>query len=259
MKSSHTDMKHYDKRQMASFGLSEDHITWHENIGLHNDVLAPWRRLANAAHTAGFDLALASGFRSFERQQFIWDAKISGQRPVFDDKGHALDTMSLPVLDKIESIMRWSALPGTSRHHWGTDIDIYDRAAVPANYCLQLVAEEYDDSGPFSPMLRWLKDYLHTPDAPAFIFPYIQDNNGVMPEPWHLSYLPVARHYQETWSLELLQEILRDSSILEKKTVLSTIEALYERFVKDSINLTAASLSCPSAEEIYEHSPKISG
>jgi LAS superfamily LD-carboxypeptidase LdcB len=235
--------------QTATFGLSDDHITWHNNIGLHSDVLKPWQQLVAAAHTAGFDLALASGFRSFERQQCIWDAKISDQRPTLDDNGCAIDLVSLSTLDKIKSIMRWSALPGTSRHHWGTDIDIYDRAAMPENYCLQLVAEEYTDNGPFSPMSRWLKDYLHNADAPGFIFPYISDNNGVMPEPWHLSYLPIARQYQEVWSLQLLQEILHKSDILEKATILSTIDALYERFIKDSINPTTANIKLSECRE----------
>jgi LAS superfamily LD-carboxypeptidase LdcB len=238
MKFMHIDEKLLDKRRTATFGLTDEHITWHNNIGLHSDVLKPWQQLVCAAHTAGFDLALASGFRSFDRQQFIWDAKVSGQRVILDDNSCVLELMSLSTLDKINSIMRWSALPGTSRHHWGTDIDIYDRAAVPENYCLQLVAEEYTDNGPFAPMSRWLKDYLNKADSPAFIFPYINDNNGIMPEPWHLSYLPVARQYQEAWSLKLLQDILHKSDILEKATVLSTIDALYKRFIKDSINPT---------------------
>ena len=36
----------------------------------------------------------------------------------------------------IETILLWSALPGGSRHHWGTDVDVFDAAAVaPGNAC----------------------------------------------------------------------------------------------------------------------------
>lgn len=249
MKSMHIDEKRGDKTRAASYGLTDDHIIWHNKIGLHRDVLEPWQQLVCAARVAGFDLALASGFRSFHRQQLIWDAKISGQRAILDVNGYSIDLGSLSARGKINSIMRWSALPGTSRHHWGTDMDIYDRAAVPDDYCLKLVAEEYIGNGPFSSMLRWLKDYLHNTDAPTFMFPYINDNNGVMPEPWHLSYLPVARKYQQAWSLELLQATLRESDILEKTTVLSTIDALYERFIKDSINPIMADVMLPEGRE----------
>lgn len=229
-----------DKRHIATFGLIDDHITWHDDVGLHLEVIGPWQQLVAAARKAGFDLALASGFRSFERQQHIWNAKMCGVRPVLDDHGCAVDIATLSSLEKIKRVMRWSALPGTSRHHWGTDIDIYDRASVPDDYCLQLVAEEYTDNGPFTPMSQWLKDYLQKDDSPAFIFPYMEDNNGIMPEPWHLSYLPVAKQYQKMWSLELLQNHLYESDVLEKETILSSIDLLYEQFIKDSINPRAA-------------------
>jgi LAS superfamily LD-carboxypeptidase LdcB len=240
MKFMYTDKKRCDKRQMATFGLVDDHINWHHDVGLHSEVLEPWQQLVAEAGKAGFDLALASGFRSFERQQHIWDAKMRGERPVLDDMGCALDIAALSPLEKVKRVMRWSALPGTSRHHWGTDMDIYDRASVPENYSLQLVDEEYTGKGPFAPMTQWLKDFLRKDASPAFFFPYMEDNEGIMLEPWHLSYLPVAKQYQSTWSLELLQNYLQESDVLEKATILSSIEALYEQFIKDSINPRAA-------------------
>ena len=33
---------------------------------------------------------------------------------------------------RIDAILCWSALPGGSRHHWGTDCDVIDAAALPA-------------------------------------------------------------------------------------------------------------------------------
>jgi len=43
----------------------------------------------------------------------------------------------LRASEKIASILRWSALPGTSRHHWGTDLDIIDAKALTAEMKVQ--------------------------------------------------------------------------------------------------------------------------
>jgi len=233
-------MHNYSKQEAISLGLVDDHISWFDHVGLHNKVVEPWKHLVASAKKDGFDLAIASGFRGFERQQYIWDAKICGKRPVLDDQSREIDISRLLPLEKVKRVMRWSALPGASRHHWGTDIDIYDRAAVPKDYKVQLIAEEYTGDGPFAAMSAWLVDYLQQEQAPSFIFPYQDDKNGVMPELWHLSYQPVAETYQKTWTLGVFQNHLRESGVLEKEAVLSSIDELYEQFIKDSINPIAA-------------------
>lgn len=225
-----------DTLQIDSFGFNDDHIVQYNKVGLHVDVVEPWEQMVAAAKKAGFDLALASGFRSFERQQHIWNAKMRGERPVLNDSGCAIDIAPLSPLGKIKRVMRWSALPGTSRHHWGTDIDIYDKSAIAEGYNLQLVVEEYTNNGPFAPMIEWLKAYLVQKDSPTFILPYTKDKQGVMPEPWHLSYLPVAQRYQEQWSLSQLQNHLHEADVLEKEAILSSIDILYKQYIKDSIN-----------------------
>ena len=68
----------------------------------------------------------ASSFRDFERQQLIWNCKFNGERKVHDDEGNLLDLALLDDWQKAQAILRWSALPGGSRHHWGTEIDIFD-------------------------------------------------------------------------------------------------------------------------------------
>lgn len=229
-------MHNYSRQEAIALGLVDDHISWFDRVGLHNKVVEPWRHVVEAARKDGFDLAIASGFRGFERQQYIWDAKICGDRPVLDAQSRGIDISRLLPLEKVKSVMRWSALPGASRHHWGTDIDIYDRAAISKGYNVQLIAEEYTGDGPFAPMSAWLVDYLQQEQAPDFILPYQDDNNGVMPELWHLSYQPVAEEYQKIWTLDIFQSHLRGSGVLEKDTVLSSIDELYEQFIKGSIN-----------------------
>ncbi|MEO0443167.1 MAG: M15 family metallopeptidase [Pseudomonadota bacterium] len=204
-------------------------------VMLHYDVVAPFRVLQEEASKQGFDLSIASAYRSLDRQAAIWNDKVQGLRAVLDDNSEAIDVLLLAPLERIEKIMRWSALPGTSRHHWGSDIDIYDRSAIAEDYKLQLTESEYSHGGPFAPMIDWLNTYLGSDSSPDFFFPYTQDRGGVMPEPWHLSYRPVAEQFQALWSVKTLAAFIRQFDILEKDAILANLDYLYSRFIKASI------------------------
>ena len=102
----------------------------------------------------GFDLRVASGFRSFDRQLAIWNGKAAGSRPIHDDVGLPIDRGALGEDELIAAILRFSALPGASRHHWGSDMDVYDAAAVPEGYAVQLSPAEVADDGPFGALHR---------------------------------------------------------------------------------------------------------
>ena len=112
----------------ALTGQTDSHLaevsTLHQTLlaehNVHHDLMA----LVNAADTAGFQLEIASGFRDFSRQLLIWNNKFSGQRTMLDSHSQPLDPSRLSDEEKLFAILRWSALPGTSRHHWGTDFDI---------------------------------------------------------------------------------------------------------------------------------------
>ncbi len=45
---------------------------------------------------------------------------------------------ALSDLEKCKAMLRWSAVPGASRHHWGTEIDIFDPDLLPENTPLLL-------------------------------------------------------------------------------------------------------------------------
>ncbi|MEZ5494021.1 MAG: M15 family metallopeptidase [Pseudomonadales bacterium] len=127
---------------------------------LHQDVLPHWTQLATSAAEAGFDLQIASAWRGFERQQWIWNGKASGQRPVLDALGQPLDISVLSEDELLFAILRWSAIPGCSRHHWGTDLDVFDAAAVPTDYRVQLTTEECVGNGVLpTSTVGWMKNY----------------------------------------------------------------------------------------------------
>lgn len=156
------------------------------------DAAEALHALAADAAEAGFQLAVASAFRSFNRQLAIWNAKARGERPVHDDRGQTIDLSTLPIDQRIEAILRYSALPGASRHHWGTDLDIYDAAAVSAGYEVQLSPSEVAPGGPFAALHRWLDQRIAAGASYGFYRPYDRDRGGVAPERWHLSYAPLA-------------------------------------------------------------------
>ena len=159
---------------------------------LQADAAAAFKALQFDAAAAGFELAIASSYRSFERQCLIWNGKACGDRTVHDDAGTSLVLADMTPEQQLHAILRFSALPGTSRHHWGTDIDVYDAAAMPSGYALQLSPAEVAAGGMFDDLHCWLDLRMAAGESHGFYRPYAIDTGGVSPERWHLSYAPLA-------------------------------------------------------------------
>lgn len=195
---------------------------------LHAHVAAPFLNLRRAALADGFDLVPVSSFRDFSRQLSIWNAKFSGQKPLLDAAGQVLDSGELSPRERIEAILLWSALPGASRHHWGTDIDIADGNAGPPGYRPQLTPEEFAPAGPFAPLAEWLEV-----NAARFGFfrPFRGVLSGVQPEPWHFSFAPVAESARRGLSVAVLREAIAAAPLLGKVEVLEQLDELHARYV----------------------------
>src|ERR1700683_1405996 len=104
------------------------------NCTLHIGAVESALAMRAAARAAGIELAIVSSFRDFDRQLAIWNAKYSGERQLLDRAGRALQHAELNAQALVDAILIWSALPGASRHHWGTDVDVIDRAALSEEY-----------------------------------------------------------------------------------------------------------------------------
>lgn len=188
-------------------------------------------RLREASAAAGIDLEVVSSFRDFERQRFIWNSKFRGERPVLDGAGRPVEVGKLDDARLVRTILIWSALPGASRHHWGTDFDVIDRAALAARpgYRVELTVAEFSGAGPFARLNEWLAANLGNH---GFFRPYTTDRGGVKPEPWHLSYAPVSVPALESFTLEMLREAIENSELAGRETVLAQLPELYERYVR---------------------------
>ncbi len=195
---------------------------------LHHDATASFLALRRAAAADGFDLVPVSSFRDFERQLAIWNRKWNGETPLNDADGRPLETAALSADERIDAILTWSALPGASRHHWGTDLDLIDRRALAPGYRVQLIPGEYTPPGPFAPLAAWLE--LNASRF-GFFRPYRGLLSGVHPEPWHFSFAPIAEPARRRLTPAVLADALRDAELGGKEAVLPRIDELHARYV----------------------------
>ena len=138
-------------------------------------------QMAIQAQTEGIFLKAVSSTRSFDRQKSIWEAKWNGTRKV---EGLHLGKVKMSASAKAELIMKYSSMPGTSRHHWGTDLDINS------------VDDDYFKTYGGQRVYAWLQ-------ANAAKFGFCQvyhpkqnsGRNGYEEEKWHWSYLPLANPF----------------------------------------------------------------
>lgn len=143
--------------------------------------LEAFLEMRKAATEEGIRLTILSATRNFDRQKAIWEGKWTGQRLV--DGKDLSKTVSDPAA-RAATILRWSSMPGTSRHHWGTDVD------------LNAFSNSYFSSGKGLKEYEWLKQH-----AASFGFcqPYTEKGparkEGYEEEKWHWSFTPLSQKY----------------------------------------------------------------
>jgi hypothetical protein len=108
-----------------------------------------------------------------------------------------------------------------------------DPEMLPAGYRLQVVPAEYAPGGPFERLTAWLDAHMH---AYGFYRPYSTDRGGVQPEPWHLSYAPLAVRAQQALTFQALHGVLSAADIEGKQEVL---DSLGENFASYVVNIDA--------------------
>lgn len=196
---------------------------------LHKDMLKDFLRLQRDASEAGFNLQLASAFRDYDRQLKIWNLKASGERQILDDLERPLEVSQLSPSELVMAILRWSAIPGCSRHHWGTDVDIYD-ANTQKPEDVKLTPSETNASGPAAKLHEWLDSRINSQNAYGFYRPYAEDRGGVSPERWHISYHLLSRRYLEAYTFSIFKKNIEESEILLKDVLLDQAVEIYQRF-----------------------------
>ena len=163
-------------------GMDDSRIV-SDTILLEKETYSAFIKMKDAAEKDGIIIKLVSGFRDFYRQQMIWNNKYKKFTNEF----------SLDGPTAIKEIIRFSTIPGTSRHHWGTEIDIIDKNFE--NEKDLLISKKYEEGGIFNSLKKWMDK-----NSKRFGFYIVYDDDSNRPgfeyEPWHYTYKPISDLYQ---------------------------------------------------------------
>lgn len=150
-----------------------------DSYKLQEEVNEAFIKMSSAALKDGISIKIVSAYRSFNAQLNIWNKKYTK----YISQGYSPN-------QAINKIIEYSTLPGTSRHHWGTDIDIIDGAVRrPKNVLLE---ENFEGTGVFFKLKKWMDE-----NAEKFgfylVYPDTEGRKGFYYEPWHYSYKPLSK------------------------------------------------------------------
>ena len=196
-------------------GIDDSRIV-SDTILLEKETYSAFIKMKDAAEKDGIIIKLVSGFRDFYRQQMIWNNKYKKFTNEF----------SLDGPTAIKEIIRFSTIPGTSRHHWGTEIDIIDKNFE--NEKDLLFSKKYEEGGIFSSLKKWMDK-----NSKRFGFYIVYDDDSNRPgfeyEPWHYTYKPVSDLYQREFLKLNLKSII-------SKTKVEGKEFINDEFIKKYID-----------------------
>lgn len=198
---------------------------------LHRDIVTDLHAMQDTAFKDGVSIDIASSYRAVDRQLAIWNAKWKGNRPLLARDGSPLDVESLTDERKLKAILTWSALPGASRHHWGSDLDVYDKPKVDEiGHTLELIPTEYQSGGPCAELSQWLQE--HMPNF-GFFRPYETDKGGIACEPWHISHQATAQTLEKELTLTALTEFINSIEIAGKSVILDNLHWIFPAYVQN--------------------------
>ncbi len=185
----------------TGFVLIEKLHTTKDGIYLRKEAYAAFKRMYKAASDQGVYLKIISATRNFDDQKRIWERKWALEKY----KGWS-------DVDKAKNIMLLSSMPGTSRHHWGTDIDLND------------LNNSYFAKEEGKKMYQWMQNN-------AARFGYYQTytskttgRTGYEEEKWHWSYLPIARTMLEEYNANISYSDITGFSGSSTASAIKTIE-----------------------------------
>lgn len=160
-----------------------------EGLYLHREAYEAFQKMWTVASADGITLVIRSATRNHSYQKGIWERKWTGET-LLEGTTNAQTEISDPVA-RSKAILRYSSMPGTSRHHWGTDVDFN-----------AFENEYFQKGGAGEAVYNWLAENAHEYGFCQVYSDKSSDNrSGYEMEMWHWSYLPLAgalQHYAET-------------------------------------------------------------
>lgn len=184
--------------------------TTKSGIYLRREAYAAFEKMHAAAAAAGVKLTILSATRTFSDQKGIWENKWDGKTIV---GGKNLSVSVSDPVERAKAILRYSSMPGSSRHHWGTDMD------------LNSLENSYFDAGNGKKEYEWL--HAHAAEF-GFCQPYTligpERPNGYQEERWHWSYMPIASRFLKAYRAQVQLSDIAGFKGSETATALNVIE-----------------------------------
>lgn len=215
-------------------GVDPSHLSeFKDNCGnitkLHPAIILDLQSLFQQAKNDGIPISIISGFRNFDHQLLIWNNKWQGHRPVLASDGHTpLNNITdLAETDRFKAIALWSALPGYSRHHWGTDLDIFSAQAIENGHRVSLTPQEFSKDGPCEQLEKWLDNNL---EKYGFFRPYHTFLGGVSIEPWHISHKNTADAILKNFNYDECKNHLKNSQIQSPEFIAKQIDNYIKQY-----------------------------
>ena len=178
----------FDPAKDERFVLITKPYTNDDNTYLRKECFEAFKKMWEAARAEGVYLNIISATRNFYRQKAIWERKWNKYASTHPDP-----------TERALKILEYSSMPGSSRHHWGTDIDLND-----------LENSSFKQGGRYEKEYKWLQAHAH---EYGFCQPYSPKGderpNGYNEERWHWSYLPLARPFTEEYRQRIKSEMIR--------------------------------------------------
>jgi D-alanyl-D-alanine carboxypeptidase len=169
---------HYDYTTDTAF-IKVDSRYANRGIFLQKTTYRAYIKMYAAALKDGVELSIMSGTRSFDDQHYKWESEWNSAQ-FAEIKNTAT---------KAEKLLRWWSMPGTSRHHWGTDIDLVH--IKPAWY----------QAAEGKKMYEWL---VKNASKYGFYQPFNAGRaSGYQEEKWHWSYLPLSKIYLNEYTKQV--------------------------------------------------------
>lgn len=160
----------------SSFIRIDRAFTAKPSIYLRKETYRAFMEMHAAAKKEGVNISIISATRTFDAQKVIWEKKWV-----------RADYIKYPSSQRVKEIMKYSSMPGTSRHHWGTDIDINS------------LENKYFLSGEGKKTYEWM---VRNANKYGFYQTYTAKQNGrtgYEEEKWHWSYMPLAQPMLEAY------------------------------------------------------------
>ena len=172
-----------------------------------------------AALKDGIDIKVVSSYRDYAHQNRIWERKYLR----FRESG-------LTPMQAIEKIIEYSTIPGTSRHHWATDLDLID--GTPKVDGDVLVPSKFHGTGPFCKFKDWMDIHANTF---GFQLVYTDEINrkGFKYEPWHYSYASLSKSYLQAYNALDIQQMLAAAKLMGSENF---TDEFIVRYLKENVN-----------------------